>query len=75
MGTRPLGFELLSFCYDCLRCSGFNVVLFWAGRPSPLTLAFDNSALTPVAIFAESTFYRADVRARFESFSSGCLGL
>ena len=68
MGTWPLGFELLSFCYDCLRCSGFSVARFWAGRPSPLTLAFDNSALTPVAIFAESTLYRAAVRARFEFF-------
>jgi hypothetical protein len=36
LGTRPLGFALLSFCYDCLGCDDFNVVLFWAGRPSPL---------------------------------------
>ena len=68
MGTWPLGSELLSFCYDCLRCDDFNVVRFWAGRPSPFTLAFDNSALTPVAIFAESTLCRAAVRARFEFF-------
>jgi hypothetical protein len=68
MGTWPLGFELLSFCYACLRCSDFNVVRFWAGRPSPLTLAFDNSALTLVTIFAESTLYRAAARARFEVF-------
>ena len=73
MGTWPLGFELLSFCYDCLRCDDFSLVRFWAGRPSPFTLAFDNSALTPVAIFAESTLYRAAVRARFELFSSDCL--
>jgi len=26
METWPLGFELLSFCYDCLRCDDFNVV-------------------------------------------------
>jgi hypothetical protein len=38
------------------------------GRPSPFTLAFDNSALTPVAIYAESTLYRTAVRARFEFF-------
>ena len=75
MGKWPLGFQLLSFFYDCLRCSDFKVVRFRAGRPSPLTLAFDNSALTPVAIFAESTLYRAAVRARFELFSSGCFGL
>ena len=75
MGTWPLGIELLSFCYDCLRCDDFSLVRFWAGRPSPFTLAFDNSALTPVAIFAESTLYRADLRARFEFFSSDCLGL
>src|SRR5437899_8755435 len=68
MGTWPLGSELLSFCYDCLRCDDFNVVRFWAGRPSPFTLAFDNSALTPVTIFAESTLCRAAVRARFEFF-------
>lgn len=43
MGTWPLGLQLLSFCYDCLRWND---------------LAFDNSALTPVAIFAESTLYR-----------------
>src|SRR5712672_2740777 len=35
----------------------------------------DKSTRTAVAIFAESTLYRAAVRARFESFSSGCLGL
>src|SRR5437879_10712081 len=63
MGTWPLGFGLLSFCYACLRFDDFNVVRFWAGRPSPFTLAFDNSALTPVAIFAESTFCWAVVRA------------
>jgi len=45
MGTWPLGFELLSFCYDCLRCDDFNVLRFWGGRPSPFTLTFDNSAL------------------------------
>ena len=61
MGTWPLGFGLLSFCYACLRFDDFNVVRFWAGRPSPFTLAFDNSALTPVAIFAEWTLYRAAV--------------
>ena len=32
MRTWPLRFELLSFCYDCLRCDDFNVVRFWAGR-------------------------------------------
>ena len=58
-GTWPLGFEPLLFCYDCLRCDDFNVLRFWAGRPPPFTLAFDNSALTPVAVFAESTLYRA----------------
>src|SRR5436190_22513549 len=68
MGTWPLGFGLLSFCNACLRFDDFNVVRFWAGRPSPFTLAFDNSALTPVAIFAESTLCRAAVRARFEFF-------
>src|SRR5205814_5962243 len=32
MGTWPLGFRLLSFCYACLRFDDFNVVRFWAGR-------------------------------------------
>src|SRR5467141_3047686 len=32
MGTWPLGFGLLSFCYACLRFDDFNVVRFWAGR-------------------------------------------
>ena len=75
MGTWPLGIELLSFCYDCLRCDDFSLVRFWAGRPSPFTLAFDNSANTSVAIFAESTLYRAAVRQKFESFARSCLGL
>ena len=69
MGTWPLGFELLSFCYDCLRCDDFNVVRFWAGRPSPFTLAFDNSDLTPVAIYAESTLYALPC-VRGSSFST-----
>lgn len=58
MGTWPLGLQLLSFCYDCLRWNDFSPVRFWADRASPFILAFDNSALTPVAIFAESTLYR-----------------
>jgi len=41
------------------RCDDFSLVRFWTGRPSQFTLAFDNSALTPVAIFAESILYRA----------------
>jgi len=40
-----------------------------------LSLALDNSARTAVAILAESTLYRAAVCARFEFFSSSCLGL
>jgi len=32
MGTWPLGFKLLSFCYACLRFDDFNVVRFWAGQ-------------------------------------------
>src|SRR6266480_7597550 len=36
---------------------------------------FENSARTVLAICAESILYRIAVRARFESFASGCLGL
>jgi hypothetical protein len=36
MGMWPLGFELLSFCYDCLRWNDFSLVRFWADRASPL---------------------------------------
>jgi hypothetical protein len=76
MGTWPLGFELSSFCYDCLRCDDFNVVRFWAGRPSPCTVAFDNSALTSAAIFVESTLHRVAVRARLATcyFVARCVG-
>ena len=70
------GFGILWFYRDCLR-AGFPVGAFWAGWLSffTLLLTLANSALTPVAIFAESTLYRAAACARLEFFSSGCLGL
>src|SRR6266853_3776163 len=63
MGTWPLGFAT--------PACDLTISMLCASGPvgsSPFTLAFDNSALTPVAIFAESTLCRAAVRARFEFF-------
>ena len=74
------GLSGLRYCclyFDCLRRDDLAVDILlavWACFVA-LFLAFDNSAWTAAAIFAESTLYRTDVRARFESFSSDCLGL
>ena len=51
------------------------VALLFCGVELALTLVLDSSARTVVAIFAESSLYRAAVRARFEFFSSDCFGL
>jgi len=66
------------YCFATIACDVTISMLCASGpvgRPSPFTLAFDNSALAPAAIFAESTLYRADVREGFEFFQaivSGC---
>jgi hypothetical protein len=59
---QPLGLGMLSSYLDDLRLD-IAVVGFLAAWLSPCTLALDNSAGTAVAIFAESTLYRAAVRA------------
>jgi|SRR5436190_15887458 len=40
MGTWPLRFELLLFCYDRLRCDDFNVVPCTRSEPSTSALGF-----------------------------------
>jgi hypothetical protein len=59
-----------------LGCGDFTVFDFFVGRrlSFALFLVFDNSALTFVATFAVSTLYRDAACARFEVFSSDCLG-
>jgi hypothetical protein len=58
------------FCAEAL-----GVLSLLVGLVSAVVLLRESSARTPATIFAASTLYRAAVRARFEFFSSDCLGL
>ena len=74
------GLSGLRYCrlyFDCLRRDDLAVDNLLAGWPCfvALFLAFDDSAWTAAAIFAESTLHRTDVRERFDVFSSDCFRL
>lgn len=70
-------FLMVGVYFDRLRFDALDgcVVFGTVARCLLALLSFDSSVRVPATICDVSTLYRAAERARFEVFSSDCLGL